>query len=179
MITTQSEAHAEWHRNAGVPMGTPGCPQDACHQPDDWEPEAAGAPPAPPPDPGTDPVGAAKAGYFRAVFPDRDSAAAFYARITGAAPNPWTGQYDRPGAWYVTDVAMNRRGGRIVTFRRDREVPDEPGIPGLTAPRPGWQTYWQDMALTVGSYGSTFGEPPTGAGRKTATLNGMPCPAEM
>jgi hypothetical protein len=28
---TQSEAHAEWHLNSGVPMGTPGCPQDACH----------------------------------------------------------------------------------------------------------------------------------------------------
>lgn len=28
---TMGEAHAEWHRNAGVPMGTPGCPQDACH----------------------------------------------------------------------------------------------------------------------------------------------------
>lgn len=30
-LATESEAHAEWHRNAGVPMGTPGCPQDACH----------------------------------------------------------------------------------------------------------------------------------------------------
>ena len=28
---TESEAHAEWHRNAGVPMGQPGCPWDACH----------------------------------------------------------------------------------------------------------------------------------------------------
>lgn len=34
MFATESEAHAEWHRNAGVPMGTPGCPQDACHPPD-------------------------------------------------------------------------------------------------------------------------------------------------
>lgn len=32
---TESEAHAEWHRNSGVPMGTPGCPQDACHADDD------------------------------------------------------------------------------------------------------------------------------------------------
>lgn len=38
-MATPSTAHAEWHRNAGVPMGTPGCPQDACHLPDDWEPE--------------------------------------------------------------------------------------------------------------------------------------------
>lgn len=29
-----SDAHAEWHRNAGVPMGQPGCPQDACHAED-------------------------------------------------------------------------------------------------------------------------------------------------
>ena len=34
-----AEAHAEWHRNAGVPMGQPGCPQDACHlpEPNCWE----------------------------------------------------------------------------------------------------------------------------------------------
>ena len=31
---TPSEAHAEWHLNAGVPMGMPGCPWDACHLPD-------------------------------------------------------------------------------------------------------------------------------------------------
>lgn len=30
-LATEAEAHAEWHRNSGVPMGTPGCPQDACH----------------------------------------------------------------------------------------------------------------------------------------------------
>lgn len=38
---TESEAHAEWHANSGVPMGTPGCPWDACHVdlPADWEPE--------------------------------------------------------------------------------------------------------------------------------------------
>lgn len=34
---TMGEAHAEWHLNAGVPMGQPGCPQDACHPVDDWE----------------------------------------------------------------------------------------------------------------------------------------------
>lgn len=38
MIATESEAHAEWHRNSGVPMGLPGCPQDACHI--DWTPES-------------------------------------------------------------------------------------------------------------------------------------------
>jgi len=36
MFATMSDAHAEWHRNAGVPMGQPGCPQDACHLPDPW-----------------------------------------------------------------------------------------------------------------------------------------------
>ncbi len=30
-----ADAHREWHRNARVPMGQPGCPQDACH--DDYD----------------------------------------------------------------------------------------------------------------------------------------------
>lgn len=30
-LATMADAHREWHLNAGVPMGTPGCPQDACH----------------------------------------------------------------------------------------------------------------------------------------------------
>lgn len=30
-LATMSEAHLEWHANTGVPLGTPGCPQDACH----------------------------------------------------------------------------------------------------------------------------------------------------
>lgn len=33
-MATMSDAHSEWHRNAGVPMGRPGCPQDACDP--DW-----------------------------------------------------------------------------------------------------------------------------------------------
>jgi len=32
---TMDESHREWHRNSGVPMGVPGCPQDACHVMDD------------------------------------------------------------------------------------------------------------------------------------------------
>lgn len=36
---TMSEAHVEWHLNSGVPMGQPGCPQDACHPAEDFEPE--------------------------------------------------------------------------------------------------------------------------------------------
>lgn len=34
MFATMADSHREWHRNAGVPMGTPGCPQDACHPPE-------------------------------------------------------------------------------------------------------------------------------------------------
>lgn len=51
-IATESEAHAEWHRNAGVPMGTPGCPWDACHDdyPDDYDGPTAPARPLPLPD---------------------------------------------------------------------------------------------------------------------------------
>jgi hypothetical protein len=33
---TPGEAHAEWHRNTGQRYG---CPQDACHPPEDFEPE--------------------------------------------------------------------------------------------------------------------------------------------
>lgn len=36
-MATMSDAHREWHLNAGVPMGQPGCPQDACHLPDDYD----------------------------------------------------------------------------------------------------------------------------------------------
>jgi hypothetical protein len=34
MFATIADAHREWHINAGVPMGLPGCPQDACHVPE-------------------------------------------------------------------------------------------------------------------------------------------------
>jgi len=36
-MATEADAHREWHRNTGVPMGTPGCPQDACFGPDEWD----------------------------------------------------------------------------------------------------------------------------------------------
>jgi hypothetical protein len=35
-LATMADAHREWHRNAGVPIGQPGCPQDACHV-DDYD----------------------------------------------------------------------------------------------------------------------------------------------
>ena len=31
MLATPSDAHREWHQNTGIPVGLPGCPQDACH----------------------------------------------------------------------------------------------------------------------------------------------------
>lgn len=37
MLATIAEAHREWHANAGIPVGTPGCPQDACHPIDDYD----------------------------------------------------------------------------------------------------------------------------------------------
>ncbi|KQP81605.1 hypothetical protein [Aeromicrobium sp. Leaf291] len=33
--TLEGAAHREWHLNAGVPLGQPGCPQDACHPVDE------------------------------------------------------------------------------------------------------------------------------------------------
>lgn len=36
---TESELHRAWHRENGVPLGQPGCPQDACHLPDDIDGE--------------------------------------------------------------------------------------------------------------------------------------------
>lgn len=42
-LATMADAHREWHINAGVPMGAPGCPQDACHVDDDYDE----VPPAP------------------------------------------------------------------------------------------------------------------------------------
>lgn len=39
-MATMGEAHSEWHRNSGVPMGQT-CPWDACHpivDEFDWEP---------------------------------------------------------------------------------------------------------------------------------------------
>lgn len=33
-MSWESEAHRDWHTATGIPMGTPGCPQDACHLPE-------------------------------------------------------------------------------------------------------------------------------------------------
>ena len=39
--STESEWHAAWHRENRVPIGQPGCPQDACD--DDGQPAWRGA----------------------------------------------------------------------------------------------------------------------------------------
>lgn len=120
---------------------------------------------------GADATAAARRGEFTAVFPRGTDAADFVARITGKAPSPWTGRIDPPGSWYVTDVRQTPAGrGRTVTWKATAQAFD--GTDGITG-------YWNDMCLTVGSYGSTFGEPPWGAGKRTAYLNGRACPAEM
>lgn len=123
---------------------------------------------------GADALAAAKRGEFTAVFPRGADAAAFAARITGQAPSPYSGRIDPPGSWYVTDVKQTPAGdGRTVTWQATAEALADRGG------EPGWSSTWNDMCLTVGSYGSTFGEPPYGAGARTAYLNGRACPAEM
>jgi hypothetical protein len=123
--------------------------------------------------------GDARAGRFTAVFARGADAAAFLARITGQAGSPYTSQPDAPGAWYARDARVNRKGGRTVTWAYDGPGPlDGPAWDSPDAP-PRWHDYWVSMAETVGFYGSTFGEPPWGAGARTATLNGRACPASM
>lgn len=46
MMATMADAHREWHANAGVPMGQPGCPQDACHPNEDWADDEVAPPQA-------------------------------------------------------------------------------------------------------------------------------------
>jgi len=122
---------------------------------------------------------AAREGRFTAVFANGKDAAAFYARITGQAGSVYTGEISPPSAWSAKDITINRKGGRIVTWAYDGPIPldapawDSPGAP------PRWAEYWASMAETVGFYGSSFGEPPSGAGRYAATLNGRVCPASM
>jgi hypothetical protein len=102
----------------------------------------------------------ARNGEFTAVFPRAKDAGDFCDRITGDS------------GFYAADVKRNRANGRVVTFRCDPMRPDE-------GSEPGWSVYWTDMCETVGYYGSTFGEPPWGSGKHTATLNGRPCLASM
>jgi hypothetical protein len=85
----------------------------------------------------------------------------FTAVFTGEPAKNWV----VPGS-----VKLNRAGGRQVSWT---------AAPEAFAGTEGIFGYWTSMAEMVGYYGSTFGEPPFGTGRRTATLNGRPCPASM
>lgn len=111
-------------------------------------------------------IAAAKAGKFTAVFPDAATAKAFYDRLSA-------------GGFYVTDVKRNRSNGRIVTFTATEQAYQNTTYAANPDRTQAIMGYWTSMAETVGYYGSTFGEPPSGAGARTATLNGRPCPATM
>lgn len=114
---------------------------------------------------------------FEAVFTRGPDATAFYDRLTAD-----------PAAFYTANVTRNRKGGRIVRWDLDEDArdtalkalaaryPDSDYVPAATEDP---AEYLAGMCETVGYYGSTFGEPPFGTGRRTATLNGRPCPASM
>ena len=114
---------------------------------------------------GTEGLTAAKAGRYVATFDRSADAAAFYERLAADAHG-----------FYVVHGTLrrNRANGRLVAWQADpsRIRGDEYG-------EPRWLTYWNGMAVTVGFYGSTFGEPPFGTGRRTAYLNGRAGPAVM
>jgi hypothetical protein len=97
-------------------------------------------------------------GEFTAQFTNSRDAEAFRARLAGD-----------PDGFHVEpdSVKLNRKGGCRVTWTVAAFA-----VPNL-------HEYELGMAETVGYYGSTFGEPPFGAGRRTATLNGRACPASM
>lgn len=84
-LATMGDAHREWHRNAGVPMGQPGCPQDACDGDYyDWEYEEAKV------------EWAALAPALReGEVPAPLVAFAAYGAEPVPAPDPWAG-YDPP-----------------------------------------------------------------------------------
>jgi hypothetical protein len=107
----------------------------------------------------TNDAAASRAGHFTAVFPSAATARDFFERVSA----------DPAASWNASDV---RRNGKTVTWENDREPADE-------GSQPGWLSYWLSMCETVGYYGSSFGEPPSGRGRKTAYLNGRACPASM
>src|SRR5690348_1858310 len=101
-------------------------------------------------------------GRFEAVFPDAESAGDFYERLMR-----------NPAGDHALNVKRNCANGRTVTWTTE--------VLPVTDPlrmRPVIE-YWLSMCETVGYYGSTFGEPPFGTGKKTAYLNGRPCPASM
>jgi hypothetical protein len=107
-----------------------------------------------------------KAGRFTAIFTNGADAKRFYDRLAANTAS----NYVVPDS-----VKLNRKGGRQVSWQAAPRAFEDHGRDSS----PGIFQYWADMADTVGSYGSTFGEPPFGAGARTAYLNGMPGQAEM
>jgi hypothetical protein len=108
-----------------------------------------------------------KAGKFTAKFTNGEDAKRFYDRLVA---NPASDHVE------PDSIRLNRKGGRLVSWQaNERAFGDQRRNDG----QEGIFQYWMDMAETVGYYGSSFGEPPTGAGRYTAYLNGMPGPASM
>lgn len=111
-----------------------------------------------------------QAGEFTAVFPDGERARQFFERVSGK-PEDWNAE---PGS-----VRLNRKGGRQVSWKAAPAAWRNTTFDANPTPELGIRGYWVSMAETVGYYGSSFGEPPWGTGRKTAYLNGMACPASM
>lgn len=110
-------------------------------------------------------IAAAKAGQFTAVFPCHAYARDFMDRLG-------------EGGFWVTDVRLNRRNGRVVTFTATEKAYSCNRLAADPDRAQGILGYWADMADTVGHYGSTPGEFPFHSGAKTAYLNGRPCPPE-
>jgi hypothetical protein len=96
-------------------------------------------------------------GEFTAQFTNSTDAEAFRARLAGDPD----GFHADPAS-----VKLNRKRGCQVRWTATDQVKN-------------LHEYELGMAETVGYYGSTFGEYPFGAGRRTATLNGRACPASM
>ena len=111
-------------------------------------------------------VEAVKTGKFTAVFTRGQDAKAFYDRL---AANP-EADYVEPAT-----IKLNRKGGRQMSWQAGPEAFEDHGRDDS----PGIFQYWADMAETVGFYGSTFGEPSSGTGRRTAYLNGRAGRARM
>lgn len=117
------------------------------------------------PVPGTAEIAAALRGEFTAVFPCHAWAVQFTERLA-------------EGGFWVTDVRLNRRNGRVVTFRAAEQAYGCTRLAAEPTREQGIRGWWADMAEVAGHYGSTPGEYPDHAGAKTAYLNGMPCPPE-
>ena len=104
-----------------------------------------------------------RAGRFTAVFPNSRTAGRFFDRLTS----------DPDGEYAEADsIKRNRANGKIVTWTSTAKAFQD----HLRDSQEGIFQHWADLCELVGYYGSTSGEPPWGAGAKTAFLNGRQCP---